>query len=76
MAVPDQRHIVVHIEIGAPRVVVEVLHPAPHNFQRTLVGNAEIFPQQSAALFKRLLKTRFLRGKTIRGNSQQKIWIG
>ena len=60
VAVPHQRHIVVYIEIRAPRIVVEILHPATHDFQRPLVGNAEIVPQQRAPLLQRFLKIHLL----------------
>ena len=32
MAVADERHVVVNVEIGAARLVVQILHPATHDF--------------------------------------------
>ena len=40
VAVPHQRHIVVDVEIRSPRVVIQILHPAAHDFQRALIRDA------------------------------------
>ena len=49
MAVADERHVVVNVEIGAAGVVVEELLPTADNFERMLIGDAEIFSEQLAA---------------------------
>jgi hypothetical protein len=35
VAVTDKRNVVVHVEIRAARVVIEMLHPTPHDLQWT-----------------------------------------
>ena len=72
MAVPHQRHIVVCVEIRAPGIVVEILHPPAHDFQRALVGKAQVLSQQHAPLLESL---PFLGRKAIPGNAQQEIRI-
>src|SRR5262249_12291567 len=76
MTVPDQRHVVVDVEVGAPGVVVEVLHPAANDFQRALVRNAEVFSEQRAPLFECFVWICFLRWEAIRWNSKEEIGIG
>ena len=76
MAVPHQRHVVVRVEIRPPRIIVEIVHPAAHDFQGALVGNAEIFSQKSAPLFERVLKTCLASRESVLGNPEQKIRIG
>ena len=41
MTVTDVTDIVDCIKVGAAILVVEVLHPAPYNLERLLVGDAE-----------------------------------
>ncbi len=69
VAVPDERHVVIDVEKGAARVVVEVLHPSAHNFQRLLIRNAEIFSEQLAASRKSFRGTRFWPRETFGGNA-------
>ena len=64
VAVPHKRHVVVHIQECAASVVVEVLHPSAHDFQWTLVGNAEISSEQFAAGGKRRLAVELARRET------------
>ena len=42
MAMADQRHIVVDVEVRAPGVVVQILHPSANDLQRLAIRNAEI----------------------------------
>jgi len=49
VAVADQRDVVVEIEEGAAGFVVKMLHPAADDFQRLVVGDAEIFAEDVAA---------------------------
>jgi len=57
-------HVVVNIQECAASVVVEVLHPSAHDFQWTLVGNAEISSEQFAAGGKRRLAVELARRET------------
>src|SRR5437016_6002548 len=75
VAVPYERHVVVNVEVRAPRVVIQILHPSANDFQRTLIRDAEIFPQQSAARGKRSAECRFFHWKAVGRNSKQKIWV-
>ena len=49
VAVADERDVVVDVEKSAAGIVVEVLHPAAHNFERLVVRDAEIPSEKSAA---------------------------
>src|SRR6267143_3876414 len=75
VAVSHERHIVVNVEIRSPRVVVQMLHPPANDFQRTLIRNAEVLPQQGAARGKCLWELRLFRWKTTGRNSEQEIRI-
>ena len=75
VTVPHQRHVVEDVEVRPPRIVIEILHPPAHDFQRTLVGDADVFSQQRAPLRKGLAKIRFFRRKAICRNSEQQIRV-
>src|SRR5580658_2889472 len=76
MAMADQRNVIVNVEKGAASVVVKVLHPAADNFQRLLIGNAEIFSEEFTAGRKSFCGVRLLPGETPGGNAEQQIGIG
>jgi hypothetical protein len=48
MAVAYERNVVVEIQEGSARLVVEILHPASNDFQRLPVGEAQILSQLRA----------------------------
>ncbi len=70
-----ERHVVVNVKIRSPRVVIQMLHPPANDFQRALIRDAEVFPQQGAACGKRLRELRLFRWKTVGWNSKQEIRI-
>src|SRR5437016_9914262 len=75
MTVPYERHVIVNIQIRSPRIVIQILHPPANDFQRALVRDAEILPQQAATRGKRFAESWLLRRETIRRNAKQKIWV-
>src|SRR5437879_8894940 len=75
MTVPYERQVIVNIQIRSPRIVIQILHPPANDFQRALVRDAEILPQQAATRGKRFAESWLLRRETIRRNAKQKIWV-
>src|SRR5947207_11016451 len=73
--VPNDLHVIVNIQIRSPRNVIQKLHPATNDFQRALIRDSEIFPQQAATRGKRFAKSWLLRRETIQRNAKQKIWV-
>src|SRR6266481_1464687 len=74
VAVPDERHVIVNVEIRSPRIVIQILHPPANDFQRALIRDAEVFPKQGAPCGKWLPESRFFGRKAIGRNSEQEIW--
>ena len=70
MTVPDKRHVVVHVEIGAACVVIEMLHPTAHNFEWMPVRDAQVFAKQGLARRKCLDEPRLFCWKAIGWNSK------
>src|SRR6266478_5289466 len=70
MTVPDKRNVVVHVEIRAARVVIEMLHPAPLDLQWTLVRDAQVFAKIGLASRKRLGEPQLFSWKAIGWNSK------
>ena len=56
VTVPHQRHIVVYVQIRPAGFVIKVLLPATHDFQRLIVRDVEIFPQQLVSCRQRFLE--------------------
>ena len=75
VAVPDERHVVVNVEVRPAGFVVQILHPAAHDLQRMLIRDTQISSQPGLPRGKRLPERRLFRWKSIGRNSEQQIWI-
>src|ERR1700730_3592391 len=75
MAVPDERYVIVCVKIRSAGLIVEILHPAAHNFQRVLIRDGQISSKERAAPREGLRGIRFFSRKSIGRNSQQEIGV-
>ena len=71
VAVAHERHVVVDVEVGAPRVVVEVLAEAAHDLERPRVGEPQARSEQAPARGERLVGARVRPGSLERDPQQQ-----
>ena len=75
MTMSNERHVVINVEIGAARVVVEILLPSTHNLQRPAIRNAEIPTQHALSIRQRVCNIFLIRDNSVRCDTQQQIRI-
>ncbi len=75
VAVAHEGHVVVNVEEGAACVVVKILHPSAHDFQRLMVRNGEIFPEQVAASSESVRGIWLLAREALGRNAEQQIGV-
>ena len=75
VGVAHERHVVVDVEVGPARLVVEVLREAAHDLERPPVGDGEVPAEEAAARGERLRGGGLRRGEALRGDAQEEVRV-
>ena len=75
VAVADEGDVVVGVEIGPARLVVEILHPAAHDLERLAVGDAEVAAEELPAGGQGLRLGRLRGGEAVGGDAQDQVGV-